>query len=169
MAKRDEHLVLLVEDIDHTIHNVVFECLVLNVYGNSSISSTSPFKFVAFSYPHAYAIDIVGTTIITVNIKGCLIKTHVEFIKKGFFLWLKNFFVKAKTNYDKGDFDWTIEISTTIKMKTIPTFDCPMKLHFLPKDTIHNFLTTCSNHLLQPPLFLLLLECTVTLIVSLNY
>jgi hypothetical protein len=30
----------LIEDIDHIVHNVVFECLVLNLYGNSSISST---------------------------------------------------------------------------------------------------------------------------------
>ncbi len=87
MAKKDELLILLVENIDHTIHNVDFECLVLNVYGNSSISSTSPSKFVVFSYSHAYVIDIVGTTIITINIKGGLIKTHVEFIeKKGCFL-----------------------------------------------------------------------------------
>ncbi len=83
MAKRDERPVLLMEDIDHTIHNVVFECLVLNVYGNLSISCTSPFKFVAFSYFHANVIDIVGTTTITVNIKGGLIKTHAKFIKKG--------------------------------------------------------------------------------------
>jgi len=33
MAKRNEHPVLLVEDIDHIICNVVFECLVVNVYG----------------------------------------------------------------------------------------------------------------------------------------
>jgi len=46
------------EDIDHTIHNVVFECLVLNVYGNVLISSTSPFKFVAFSYLHGYVIEL---------------------------------------------------------------------------------------------------------------
>jgi hypothetical protein len=64
----------------------------------------------------------VGTTIITVNIKGVLIKKHVEFKKKGCFLQLQNFFVKAKTKYDKGDFDWMIEISTTTKMITIPTF-----------------------------------------------
>jgi hypothetical protein len=70
------------EDIDHTIRNVVFECLVLNVYGNSSISFTSSFKFVSFSYLHANVIDTRGTTIIIVSIKGGLIKTHAEFIKK---------------------------------------------------------------------------------------
>ncbi len=57
MAKRDEHPVTLVEDIDHIVCNVVFECLVLNVYGNSLISSTSPSKFVAFSYPH---VNVIG-------------------------------------------------------------------------------------------------------------
>jgi hypothetical protein len=39
----------------------------------------------AFSYLHANVIDIVGTTIIIISIKGGFIKTHVEFIKKGFF------------------------------------------------------------------------------------
>ncbi len=82
MAKRNEHLILLVEDIDHTIHDLVFECLVLNVYGNSSISSTS----MVFSYLHADVINIVGTTTFIVNIRGSLIETHVEFIKKNCFL-----------------------------------------------------------------------------------
>ncbi len=66
------------EDIDHAIRNFVFECLC-----NSSISSTSHSKSMASSYVHADVIYIVGTTIITINIKGGLIKTHVEFMKKG--------------------------------------------------------------------------------------
>jgi hypothetical protein len=45
----------------------------------------------------------MDTTTIIVNIKGGLIKTHAKFIKKGFVLWLEDFFVKAKTNSDKGD------------------------------------------------------------------
>jgi hypothetical protein len=56
--------------------------LLLNVYGNASISSTSLFKYAIFSYFHANVIDTVGTTIIIVSIKGGLIKTHTEFIKK---------------------------------------------------------------------------------------
>jgi hypothetical protein len=31
-------------------------------------------------------------------------------------------------------------------MKTIPTFDPPLKLHFMPKNTIHSF----SHHMIQP-------------------
>jgi len=54
--------------------------------------------------------------------------------------------VKAKINYDKGDFDWTIELSTTTKVTTIPTFDPVVRLHFLPKDIICGF----SHHMLQP-------------------
>jgi hypothetical protein len=81
MTKRNERPIFLMEDIDHTICNVVFECLILIVYGNLLILSTSPSKFVAFSYLHAYVIDITCTTTITVNIK-----THVEFIKKNCFL-----------------------------------------------------------------------------------
>jgi hypothetical protein len=86
MAKTDERPIFPLEDIDHIVRIVVFECFVLNVYGNLSISSTSLFKFVAFSYLHANVIDTMGTTIITVNIRAGLIKTHVKFIKKGYFL-----------------------------------------------------------------------------------
>jgi hypothetical protein len=86
MAKTDERPIFPLEDIDHIVRIVVFECFVLNVYGNLSISSTSLFKFVAFSYLHANVIDTMGTTTIIVNIRVGLIKTHVEFIKKGYFL-----------------------------------------------------------------------------------
>ncbi len=54
--------------------------------------------------------------------------------------------MKAKIDYDKGDFDWTIELSIVTKVTTIPTFDRFVKLHFLPKDTIRSF----SHHMLQP-------------------
>jgi hypothetical protein len=67
-----------VEDIDHTICNVVFERLVLNVYDNLSISCTSPFKSMAFSYLHANVIDIVGTITITISIKGSLGKSAIQ-------------------------------------------------------------------------------------------
>jgi hypothetical protein len=53
--------------------------------------------------------------------------------------------VKAKTDYDKGYFDWAIEFSIATKVTTIPTFDPLVKLHFLPKGTIP---TKCSNRLL---------------------
>jgi hypothetical protein len=99
MAKRNEPLVLLMEDIDHKVRNVVFECLVLNVYDNLSISSTSPSKFMVFAYLHANVFDAVGTTTITISIKEGLIKTHVKFIKKGYFLQLENFSMKAKRNF----------------------------------------------------------------------
>jgi len=82
MTKRNECPILLVEDIDHIICNVVFDCLVVNVYGNSLISSTFLSKFVTFSDIHTYVIDIVGVTTIIVNIKGSLIKTRFKFIKK---------------------------------------------------------------------------------------
>ncbi len=98
----------------------------------------------AFSYLHADIIDTMGTTTIIVNIKGGLIKTHAEFIKKGCFLRLENFSMKVKTYYDKGDSNCTIKLSTTIKLTTIPTFDPLVKLHFLPKDTIRSF----SHHML---------------------
>jgi hypothetical protein len=87
----------------------------------------------------------MGTTIITINIKGGLIKTHIEFIKKGCFLQLKKLFMKAKKNYNLFFFDWTIEVSANTKLKTILVFDALVKLHFMSKDTIHSF----SHHMLQ--------------------
>jgi hypothetical protein len=115
--------------------------LFLNVYGNLSISSTSPSKFMVFSYLHANVFDIVGTTTITISIKEGLIKTHVKFIKKRYFLQLENFSMKAKRN-----FVWTIELSTSTKVTPIPAFDLLMKLHFLPKDIICSF----SRSMFQP-------------------
>jgi hypothetical protein len=56
---------------------------------------------------------------------------------------VRNSYVEAKTNYDKGDFDWMIELSITIKVTTIPTFDLHLKMHFLPEDTIRSF----SHHM----------------------
>ncbi len=93
---------MLVEDIDHTIHNVAFDCFVLIVYGNSFFSRSLA-KSIVYSYLHANVIDSVGNTTIIISIKGALIETHFKFIKKGNFLRLENFSIKAKSNYDKGD------------------------------------------------------------------
>jgi hypothetical protein len=41
---------------------------------------------------------------------------------------------------------YTIELSTTTKVTTIPTSDPLVKLHFLPEDTIRSF----SRRMLQP-------------------
>jgi hypothetical protein len=54
--------------------------------------------------------------------------------------------VKAKIDYDKGNYDWTIELSTSTKVTSILAFDPPMKLHFLPKETICSF----SCYMIQP-------------------
>ncbi len=77
--------------------------------------------------------------------------------------------MKVKINYNKEDYNWTIEVSTDIKVKTILAFDCLVKLHFMSKDTIHSFSHHISNRLLQPQLFLMLLEFAVKLITSLNH
>ncbi len=36
MAKQNERPTMLVEDIDHIVHNIAFDYLVLSAYGNSS-------------------------------------------------------------------------------------------------------------------------------------
>jgi hypothetical protein len=110
----------------------------------------------------------MGTTTITVNIRAGLIKTHAKFIKKGYFLWFENFSMKAKIDYDKKIPIQRLNFPQPQKW-TIPTLDLLVKLHFLPKDTICSFSRNMFNPLLQPPLFLLLLECVVRLITSLSY
>jgi len=95
MAKRNEQPTVFVEDIDHTIRNVTFDYLVLSVYGNYSLFG-SPTKFIAYSSLHANVIDFVGTTIIIINIKSALIKTHSKLIKKGNFIWLEKFFCQSQ-------------------------------------------------------------------------
>ncbi len=102
MAKQNERPIMLSESIDHTILNVAFDYFVLNVYGNYSLSG-APTKSIAYSSLHANVIDFVGITTININIKSVLIKTHSKLIKKGNFLWLENFLVKAESNYNKGD------------------------------------------------------------------
>jgi hypothetical protein len=67
MEKWNERPIVLVENIDHTIHNVAFDCLVLSVYGNSSLFGSLA-KSIAYSYFHANVIDYVGITTIIVNI-----------------------------------------------------------------------------------------------------
>jgi len=59
--------------------------------------SRSSTKIITYFYLHANVIDYVGTTTITINIKGTLINTHFELIKKGKFFQLEIFFYQ-KTN-----------------------------------------------------------------------
>ena len=73
-------------------------------------------------------------------------KTHVNKLKRGKFLWLENFNVRGRSNYEKGDSDWTIDNSTATKVYQIPPFDPPIKLFFLISDTIHSF----ARQMLQP-------------------
>jgi hypothetical protein len=70
--------------------------LFLNVYGNSSISSTSPSKSMAFSYLHANVIDIVDTTAITINIRGGLITNTCRVHKKRLFLKVGKLFCESQ-------------------------------------------------------------------------
>jgi hypothetical protein len=80
MEKQNEWPIVLVENIDHRFVMLPSIILFLNWYGNFPFGSLA--KFVVYSYLHANVIDYVGTTTITINIKGTLIKTHFELIKK---------------------------------------------------------------------------------------
>ena len=59
---------------------------------------------------------------------------------------LENFSARGRSNYDKGDSDWTIDISTATKVSEIPSFDPPIKILFHILDTIRSF----ARQMLQP-------------------
>jgi hypothetical protein len=134
MMKRAARTIVLLEEIDNVIQDVVFECFVLSCYGSTMSPSKSPTHW----FFHAYVTDTVGTTTIIIIVKENLVKTHVDKLKRGKFLWLENFSVRGRLYYDKGDSGWTIDISTTTKVFEIPPFDPPIKLLFHVSDTIHS-------------------------------
>ena len=88
----------------------------------------------------------VGTTTITETVKENLVKTHVNKLKRGKFLRLENFSVRGRSNYDNGDSDWTIDISTATKVFEIPPFDPPIKFFLHISYSIRSF----AWQMLQP-------------------
>jgi hypothetical protein len=61
---------------------------------------------------------------------------------------LENCSVKNKFDYDKGDSNWTIELSIAIKVAIDLPFDPPIRLFFDPKDIINNF-GQCGTVMIQ--------------------
>jgi hypothetical protein len=99
-----------------------------------------------------------------------LIKTYVKFILKRLFFMVRIFFCESQNKLWQRGLWWIIELPTTIKVKTIPTFDLLVwNCIFYQKTPFITFPATYSNPLLQPPLLLLLLECVMRLIASLSY
>ena len=47
--------------------------------------------------------------------------------------------MRGRSDYDKGDSDWTIDISTVTKVFEIPPLDPSIKLFFHVSDTIRSF------------------------------
>ncbi len=128
---------MLVENIDDRfvmlpLTKLFYMYKVIFPFGSST-------KFVVYSYLHSNVIDYVGTTTIIVSIKGALIKMHFDLIKKINFLWLEDFSFKCKSNYDKGDLDWTIELSIATKVPIIPPLGPFIKLFSHPMDIINSF------------------------------
>ena len=142
MTKRVERPTVLLEGIDNAIRDVGFECFVLSCYG----STMSPSKSSTHWFLHADVTDTVGTTTITETVKGNLVKTHVDKLKREKFLHLENCNVRGQSDYDKGDSDWIIDIPTATKISEIPPFDPPIKHFFHVSDTIRSF----ARQMLQP-------------------
>ena len=65
----------------------------------------SPSKSSTHWFLHADVTDTVGTTTITVHVKGNLVKMHVDKLKRGKFLQLENCNVRGRSDYEKGDSD----------------------------------------------------------------
>jgi hypothetical protein len=133
--KRVVRTTVLLEEIDNVIQDVVFECFVLSCYASTMSPSKSPTHW----FFYAYVTDTIGTTTIIIIVKKTLVKTHVDKLKRKMILWLENFSVRGRSYYDKGDSDWTIDITTTTKVFEIPPFDPPIKLFFHVSYTIRSF------------------------------
>ena len=54
--------------------------------------------------------------------------------------------MRGRSDYDNGDSNWTIDISTSTKVSKIPPFDHPIKFFFHVSDTIRSF----AQRMLQP-------------------
>jgi hypothetical protein len=151
MGRRDEHPILLVEDIDHKIHNVVFKSLVLSMVIHQLHQLLNPWLRFLFScmchwyygYHHNHCQ----------NHKGLEQNTcWVDFLKS----MTKNYWVvKVKTNYGKGNSKWTIELCIATKMRTITTFVHCVKLSFGLKIQFVILFNTCCNILIWQSLLLL--------------
>ena len=95
MTKRAKRPTILLAEIYNALLDVGFECFVLSSYGSTMSPSKSPTHW----FFHADVTDTIGTTTITVTVKGNFVKTHVDKLKRG------NFSVKGRSDYDKGDSD----------------------------------------------------------------
>jgi hypothetical protein len=72
--KTNCHVVVL-DELDSTIRDMAFECIILNQYGNFE-------KLASYSYSHADVTDLHGFTTIIVTIGGTLINFHLhKFVK----------------------------------------------------------------------------------------
>jgi hypothetical protein len=84
--KRTNRLVVVLDELDSTIKDVAFECIVLNRYENFE-------KVAPYLYLHADAIDLHGFTTITMTIGGILINFHLNKFVKGKHFKIELFFM----------------------------------------------------------------------------
>jgi hypothetical protein len=121
-----------------------FIMLFLNVYGSLSISTTFPFNMWFFHIFMQMSLILWVPPQSLSTLKEVWSKHMLSSLKKLFFtvrklicegqnkLWQRRFWLD----------DWTFHNQ---KSDNHSTFDPLVKLHFLPKDTIHSF----SHHMLQ--------------------
>ncbi len=92
--KRANCLVVVMDELDSTIKDVAFECIVLNRYGNFE-------KFAPYLYLHVDVTYLHGFTTITMTIGGVLINFHLDKFVKGKHLKIENFFMRTHANFEK--------------------------------------------------------------------
>lgn len=129
--KRTSRLVVVMDELDSTIKDVAFECIVLNRYGKFE-------KVAPYLYLHANVIDLHGFTTITMTIGGVLINFHLDKFVKGKHLRIKNFFMRTHANFEKGDLNVSLKVTSSIVVDTLDDVD--VQLCFLHINLIASFI-----------------------------
>jgi hypothetical protein len=105
--KRTNHLVVVLDELDSTIKDVAFECIVLNRYGNFE-------KATPYSYLHADVTNLLGFIIITMTIGGVLTNFHFDKFVKGKHLRIDKFLMQTHAKFEKGDLNVSLKVMTII-------------------------------------------------------
>jgi hypothetical protein len=125
---RTNYPIVVIDDLDSTIKDAVFNCFILNKYGNHD-------KIATYNYLHVDVTDIHN--VCTVIVRGSLINFHKDKFTKGNHLKIDNFIFKIRAKFERGDLDLSLWLTTSTKVLILDKFD--YYLHFFHVNTITSF------------------------------
>jgi hypothetical protein len=102
----------------------------IELYGNFE-------KVAPYLYLHVNVIDLHGFTTITMTIGGVLINFHLDKFVKGKHLRIEIFFMRTHANFEKGDLDVSLRMTSSTMVDTLDDVD--VQLCFLHINIIASF------------------------------